>query len=143
MNSTPVTPWNRGPVTPGYGNSPSCATTVGWTPLFSLRRKPDVAKPGLEQPVTTKSIFSLDKMESLPSKCCPRKLHPEGVPNTVRKFRSRTDTSLVYGEPRGGRPFLRVICRELILHVSGSPQRKEFLDNRTKNIYSCQRSKDE
>lgn len=28
------------------------------------------------------------------------------------------------------------ICKELVLRISGSPQRKKFLDDRTKNIYS-------
>lgn len=27
------------------------------------------------------------------------------------------------------------ICKELVLRISGSPQRKKFLDNRTKNVY--------
>lgn len=36
---------------------------------------------------------------------------------------------------------LSVICRELILSISGSPQRKKLLDNGTKSIYSCQWSK--
>lgn len=32
------------------------------------------------------------------------------------------------------RPFLRVICQELILPISGSPQRKELLGNRTRTF---------
>lgn len=34
------------------------------------------------------------------------------------------------------RPSHGAICKDLVLRISSSPQRKKFLDNRTKDVYS-------
>lgn len=99
----------------------------------------------------TKAIFSLDEWRPLPRKSRPHTRHPDVVPEICKKLEKQNrhprrkkkvnfciqkpkwmDTSWL---PTTYDLAMCAICKELVLRISGSPQRKKFLDNFTFPVF--------